>query len=90
VKIKNPFVKEYYDYLDSVYRDTDNSERTRIEANKRMQVVENLVDIYENNYNLDFEDLTWVEIGDPLLPEEGKVLVDKFKKYLKDIEDKDR
>ncbi|MNJ80327.1 hypothetical protein D3C77_786680 [compost metagenome] len=56
----------------------------RHEYAKRIEVIQNLVIIYERGVMLDYEDLTWTEIGNPLLPEDRRKWAINLKRYLEE------
>lgn len=71
-EIKSESVRQYHDYLIGVYKNESIDKEHRHGVARRIEVVQNLVKIFEQGENLNFEDLTWVELGSPLLPEEKR------------------
>lgn len=78
IEIKNESIKQYYDYLVGVYNNESVDKTHRYAVSSRMEVVKNLVKIYEHGETLNFEDLTWVEMGNKLLPEEKREMLDEI------------
>lgn len=86
LEIKNETVREYYDFLERVYLNESVPKKDRVEVAKRMEAIQNLVLIYEYSDEMSFEDITWTEIGDPVLPEDRRKLKDGLLKYIVPIE----
>jgi hypothetical protein len=75
-EIKNGYIKQYYDYLVGVYNNEEFDKTHRQGVSRRIEVILNLVRIYEQDEVLTFDDLSWVEMGIPLLPEEKREMVE--------------
>ncbi|QDX94593.1 hypothetical protein EEL30_21345 [Brevibacillus laterosporus] len=73
--INNESVSKYYNYLMTKYCNRNLSEQDRIIAKSKMDVIQDLVGIYEHGYE---EDLFWNEMGRPALPEEIKAAIRKL------------
>lgn len=75
IEIKNEQVRKYYEYLNGVQNAKDIDKNERIVAKKKMNLIQDLVMIYEYGESLDYEeDLLWREVGNPLLPEDYDML----------------
>ncbi|AYB37676.1 hypothetical protein [Brevibacillus laterosporus] len=75
MNINNASVSNYYNYLITKYCNRNLSEQDRIIAKSKMDVIQDLVGIYEHGYE---EDLFLNEMGRPALPEEIKAAIRKF------------
>lgn len=73
--INNESVSKYYSYLKTKYCNRNLSKEERILAKSKMDVIQDLVDIYEHENEAD---LFWNEMGRPTLPEEIEAAITKL------------
>lgn len=76
VVINNPEVAQYYDELATIVNDRNLPRDRRIAAANKQELIELLVRLYEYDEDIDFrEDFAWIEVGDPVLPEDIEQLI---------------
>jgi hypothetical protein len=68
--------------LVDIYKNVQNEKSARYEAARKISLIQNLVEIYEQGENIVYEDLLWDEFGRHLLPEELKSLAQKINQSL--------
>lgn len=74
ISINNSHVAEYYNHLTNIINNLDIPRDERNIANHKLQLLDSLIDIYEQNISITFEDLVLQDLGNPLLPEDKQDL----------------
>jgi hypothetical protein len=87
--IKNNEIEKYRNLLIEIYKDTSQNKQTRLNAATKVKIINAIVGYYEQGYEIEYEDLSWNEMGRPLLPEEFEELSKNLEKQLEKLNEKD-
>ncbi|MCC5439324.1 hypothetical protein AL714_13420 [Clostridium botulinum] len=83
MKIKHPKVNEYYNYLKESFSNVNLSEEHRMDIYKRIEIIEALVSLYEQEYEFDDEIIEDLKLKyRPVFPEELKNIQKNLEKTI--------
>ncbi|NFM82291.1 hypothetical protein FDC20_08020 [Clostridium botulinum] len=83
MKIKHTKVNEYYNYLKTSFANVNLSEEHRMDIYKRIEIIEALVILYEQEYEFDDEIIEDLKLKyRPVFPEELKNIQKNLEKTI--------
>ncbi|HDK7138409.1 TPA: hypothetical protein PTV74_003582 [Clostridium botulinum] len=83
MKIKHPKVNEYYNYLKDSFANVNLSEEHRMYIYKRIEIIEALVDLYEQKYEFDDETIEDLKLKyRPVFPKKLKNIQKNLEKTI--------
>ncbi|NCI35440.1 hypothetical protein EJM73_07130 [Clostridium botulinum] len=83
MKIKHTKVNEYYNYLKESFSNVNLSEEHRMDIYKRIEIIEALVSLYEQEYEFDDEIIEDLKLKyRPVFPEELKNIQKNLEKTI--------